>query len=146
MATMKGKRAAIYKRRIGANIAELPDGSSSRVRIPIVWTSTLVNVRTVSSICSRWCGRPLGWRASRQRWLACRSSPPICPSCARCSSQGQQGQIEPDRQEVRHERVKGLSKSPFWSSQSMILTGTAAASGIARINSVGNLGGFFGPT
>jgi len=29
---------------------------------------------------------------------------------------------------------------------SMILTGTAAASGIAWINSVGNLGGFFGPT
>jgi ACS family tartrate transporter-like MFS transporter len=28
----------------------------------------------------------------------------------------------------------------------MILTGTAAASGIAWINSVGNLGGFFGPT
>jgi MFS transporter, ACS family, tartrate transporter len=27
----------------------------------------------------------------------------------------------------------------------MILTGTAAASGIAWINSVGNLGGFFGP-
>ena len=29
---------------------------------------------------------------------------------------------------------------------SMIQTGTAAASGIAWINSVGNLGGFFGPT
>jgi ACS family tartrate transporter-like MFS transporter len=28
----------------------------------------------------------------------------------------------------------------------MILTGTAAASGIAWINSVGSLGGFFGPT
>jgi MFS transporter, ACS family, tartrate transporter len=28
----------------------------------------------------------------------------------------------------------------------MILTGTAAASRIAWINSVGNLGGFFGPT
>jgi hypothetical protein len=48
MTTMKGKRAAIYKRRIAANIAKLPDGSSSRVRIPIVWTSNLVNVRTVS--------------------------------------------------------------------------------------------------
>jgi ACS family tartrate transporter-like MFS transporter len=29
---------------------------------------------------------------------------------------------------------------------SMFLTGTAAASGIAWINSIGNLGGFFGPT
>ena len=38
------------------------------------------------------------------------------------------------------------SKGPFWSMPSMILTGTAAASGIAWINSVGNLGGFFGPT
>ena len=38
------------------------------------------------------------------------------------------------------------SKGPFWSIPSMILTGTAAASGIAWINSVGNLGGFFGPT
>jgi len=28
----------------------------------------------------------------------------------------------------------------------MFLTGTAAATGIAWINSVGNLGGFFGPT
>ncbi len=28
----------------------------------------------------------------------------------------------------------------------MILTGSAAASGIAWINAVGNLGGFFGPT
>jgi len=38
------------------------------------------------------------------------------------------------------------SKGPFWSMPSMIVTGTAAASGIAWINSVGNLGGFFGPT
>ena len=38
------------------------------------------------------------------------------------------------------------SKGPFWSIPSIILTGTAAASGIAWINSVGNLGGFFGPT
>jgi MFS transporter, ACS family, tartrate transporter len=38
------------------------------------------------------------------------------------------------------------SKGPFWSMPSMFLTGTAAASGIAWINSVGNLGGFFGPT
>jgi ACS family tartrate transporter-like MFS transporter len=38
------------------------------------------------------------------------------------------------------------SKGPFWSMPSMILTGTAAASGIAWINSIGNLGGFFGPS
>ena len=38
------------------------------------------------------------------------------------------------------------SKGSFWAMPSMILTGTAAASGIAWINSVGNLGGFFGPT
>jgi MFS transporter, ACS family, tartrate transporter len=38
------------------------------------------------------------------------------------------------------------SKGPFWSMPSMILTGMAAASGIAWINSIGNLGGFFGPT
>jgi ACS family tartrate transporter-like MFS transporter len=38
------------------------------------------------------------------------------------------------------------SKGPFWAMPSMILTGTAAASGIAWINSLGNLGGFFGPT
>jgi len=38
------------------------------------------------------------------------------------------------------------SKGPFWSMPSMFLTGTAAASGIAWINSIGNLGGFFGPT
>jgi MFS transporter, ACS family, tartrate transporter len=38
------------------------------------------------------------------------------------------------------------SKGPFWAIPSMFLTGTAAASGIAWINSVGNLGGFFGPT
>jgi ACS family tartrate transporter-like MFS transporter len=38
------------------------------------------------------------------------------------------------------------SKGPFWSMPSMILTGTAAASGIAWINAIGNLGGFFGPT
>ena len=38
------------------------------------------------------------------------------------------------------------SKGPFWSMPSMFLTGTAAASGIAWINSLGNLGGFFGPT
>jgi ACS family tartrate transporter-like MFS transporter len=38
------------------------------------------------------------------------------------------------------------SKGPFWTMPSMILTGTAAASGIAWINAVGNLGGFFGPT
>ena len=38
------------------------------------------------------------------------------------------------------------SKGPFWAMPSMFLTGTAAASGIAWINAVGNLGGFFGPT
>ncbi len=34
---------------------------------------------------------------------------------------------------------------PFWAMPSSFLTGTAAAFGIALINSVGNLGGFFGP-
>jgi ACS family tartrate transporter-like MFS transporter len=38
------------------------------------------------------------------------------------------------------------TKGPFWSIPTMWLTGTAAASGIAWINSVGNLGGFFGPS
>jgi MFS transporter, ACS family, tartrate transporter len=38
------------------------------------------------------------------------------------------------------------SKGPFWTMPSMVLTGTAAASGIAWINAIGNLGGFFGPT
>ncbi|HUK61488.1 MAG TPA: MFS transporter [Stellaceae bacterium] len=38
------------------------------------------------------------------------------------------------------------TKGPFWAMPSMFLTGTAAASGIAWINSIGNLGGFFGPT
>ena len=35
---------------------------------------------------------------------------------------------------------------PFWAMSTGFLTGTAAAGGIALINSVGNLGGFFGPT
>ena len=34
---------------------------------------------------------------------------------------------------------------PFWSLPTTFLTGTAAAAGIALINSVGNLGGFLGP-
>jgi MFS transporter, ACS family, tartrate transporter len=34
---------------------------------------------------------------------------------------------------------------PFWALGTVFLTGTAAAGGIALINSVGNLGGFFGP-
>jgi len=38
------------------------------------------------------------------------------------------------------------SKGPFWSMPGMFLTGAAAASGIAWINSLGNLGGFFGPS
>jgi ACS family tartrate transporter-like MFS transporter len=38
------------------------------------------------------------------------------------------------------------SKGPFWSMPPMFLTGTAAAAGIAWINSLGNLGGFFGPS
>lgn len=37
------------------------------------------------------------------------------------------------------------SFGPFWSLPSQFLTGAAAASGIALINSVGNLGGFVGP-
>jgi ACS family tartrate transporter-like MFS transporter len=37
------------------------------------------------------------------------------------------------------------SKGPFWPLPSAYLTGPAAAAGIAFINSVGNLGGFFGP-
>jgi ACS family tartrate transporter-like MFS transporter len=35
--------------------------------------------------------------------------------------------------------------APFWSLPSRFLGGTAAAGGIALINSIGNLGGFFGP-
>ncbi len=34
---------------------------------------------------------------------------------------------------------------PFWAMPSSLLAGTAAAAGIAFINSIGNLGGFFGP-
>jgi ACS family tartrate transporter-like MFS transporter len=34
---------------------------------------------------------------------------------------------------------------PFWAMGTAFLSGTAAAGGIALINSVGNLGGFFGP-
>ncbi len=36
--------------------------------------------------------------------------------------------------------------APFWAWTTGFLSGTAAAGGIALINSVGNLGGFFGPT
>ena len=35
--------------------------------------------------------------------------------------------------------------APFWALTTAFLTGTAAAGGIALINSVGNLGGFIGP-
>ena len=38
------------------------------------------------------------------------------------------------------------SLPPFWALSTHFLKGTAAAGGIALINSVGNLGGFFGPT
>ncbi|HZU89185.1 MAG TPA: MFS transporter [Stellaceae bacterium] len=38
------------------------------------------------------------------------------------------------------------TKGPFWSMPTMFLTGPAAAAGIAWINSIGNLGGFFGPS
>ena len=34
---------------------------------------------------------------------------------------------------------------PFWTMPTSLLTGTAAAAAIALINSIGNLGGFFGP-
>jgi ACS family tartrate transporter-like MFS transporter len=34
---------------------------------------------------------------------------------------------------------------PFWTVPPVLLRGTAVAAGIAIINSVGNLGGFFGP-
>ena len=36
-------------------------------------------------------------------------------------------------------------KGPFWPLPSLYLSGSSAAAGIALINSVGNLGGFFGP-
>ncbi len=41
--------------------------------------------------------------------------------------------------------VKGMV-GPFWALATATLSGTAAAAGIAWINSVGNLGGFAGPT
>ena len=37
-------------------------------------------------------------------------------------------------------------KGPFWPLPSAYLTGASAAAGIAFINSLGNLGGFFGPS
>ena len=36
--------------------------------------------------------------------------------------------------------------SVFWAMPPMLLGGTAAAAGIALINAIGNLGGFFGPS
>jgi len=39
----------------------------------------------------------------------------------------------------------GMYVTTFWSLPTAFLTGTAAAAGIALINSVGNLGGYFGP-
>ena len=36
--------------------------------------------------------------------------------------------------------------SVFWAIPPLLLGGTAAAAGIALINAIGNLGGFFGPT
>jgi ACS family tartrate transporter-like MFS transporter len=38
------------------------------------------------------------------------------------------------------------SKGPFWALPNTMLSGTAAAAGLAFINSLGNLGGWFGPT
>src|SRR5262249_57164996 len=37
------------------------------------------------------------------------------------------------------------SKPAFWPLPSLFLTGTAAAGGIALVNSIGNLGGYVGP-
>ena len=37
------------------------------------------------------------------------------------------------------------TKPPFWPLPSLFLTGRSAAAGIAMINAIGNLGGFFGP-
>jgi ACS family tartrate transporter-like MFS transporter len=37
------------------------------------------------------------------------------------------------------------TKGPIWSLPTLFLSGPAAAAGIATINSVGNIGGFFGP-
>jgi hypothetical protein len=36
--------------------------------------------------------------------------------------------------------------APFWALTTNFLSGTAAAGGIALINSLGNLGGYFGPS
>jgi MFS family permease len=41
--------------------------------------------------------------------------------------------------------IQGL-KAPFWALTPLMLASSAAAGGIAWINSVGNLGGFFGPS
>jgi ACS family tartrate transporter-like MFS transporter len=38
------------------------------------------------------------------------------------------------------------SKAPLWSMPTLFLSGPAAAAGIATINSIGNLGGFVGPS
>ena len=38
------------------------------------------------------------------------------------------------------------SKGPFWAMPPMFLTGVTAAASIAWINSLGNIGGFFGPS
>jgi ACS family tartrate transporter-like MFS transporter len=36
-------------------------------------------------------------------------------------------------------------QGPFWATGTSLISGTAAAAGIAIINSLGNLGGYFGP-
>jgi ACS family tartrate transporter-like MFS transporter len=49
------------------------------------------------------------------------------------------------RRACRCSRLRAAIAS-FWSLPTVILTGTAAAAGLALINSIGNLGGFVGPT
>lgn len=48
---------------------------------------------------------------------------------------------------VARARIRGhqVHARPFWALVTAFLSGSAAAGGIALINSVGNLGGFFGP-
>jgi MFS family permease len=40
---------------------------------------------------------------------------------------------------------RGIVQGPFWAMPTSLLSGAAAAGGIAAINSIGNLGGFAGP-
>src|SRR5439155_511985 len=96
--------------------------------------------------CSKGCPRCCSARPPSGTSPTARRTPRGCPRRAAAGSPAGCGSGRPATAALSLSAIGFTSAlGPFWTLPTMFLSGTAAAGGIALINSLGNVAGFAGP-